>query len=290
MIILSDTNKISDTNKNKAHRIARAINSIKNIVDEIIIIDNCSNDDTVSICKKLGAKVVFNECYGYVKQKSFGESICSHDWILNIDADEELTPELQQEIREKFSSSSCDDYNVYGINLVILHRNDKKARFLAPANRFIGLYDRKFCSFANTTKTKAHESVTLNGDTLEKVIVEKDVLERVTAEKDVLERVTAEKNNIVFNLKNPVYHRSATSIEQLINKANFYSSEQTKDMISFCRKPSLFRIAFEFPLCFLKAFLIRRYFVFRFDGFVDSIILTFARFVRLAKTRGYIFF
>ena len=265
--------------KNEAHRIARSINSIKNIVDEIIVIDSGSTDDTVSICKQLGAKVVFNEWCGYVKQKSFGESICSHDWILNIDADEELTPELQQEIREKFSSSSFDEYKAYDINFVILHRNDKKARFLAPANRFIRLYDRKVCSFANTTKTTTHDSVTFGNDTLEKAIVEKDALERVAVE----------KNNIVFKFKNPAYHRSVTSIEQLINKANFYSSEQAKDMISLCRKPSLFRIALEFPLCFLKAFAIRRYFIFGFDGFIDSVIFGFARFARLTKTREYIF-
>jgi len=65
--------------KNEAHRIARAINSVKNIVDELIVIDSGSTDDTVSIAQELGARVVFNEWQGYVKQKSFGESLCKHD-------------------------------------------------------------------------------------------------------------------------------------------------------------------------------------------------------------------
>jgi len=249
--------------KNESQRISNAINSIKNIVDEIIVIDSGSTDDTVSISEKLGAKVVFNEWSGYVKQKSFGESLCRNNWILNIDADEELTDELQQEIKEKFSSSSYDKYRAYDINFVILHRKDKRARFLAPANRFIRLYDRRFCSFTNTIKTTTHDYVTFNGD-------------------------ITEKDNIVFKFRNSAYHSSGTSIEQLINKANFYSSEQAKDMISLSRKPSLLRIFLEFPICFLKAFLIRRYFIFGFDGFVDSIIFAFARFARLAKTREYI--
>ena len=42
-------------------------------------------------------------------------------------------------------------------------------------------------------------------------------------------------------------------------------------------------------LCFLKAFIIRRYFIFGFDGFVDSVIFAFARFARLAKTREFTF-
>ncbi len=248
--------------KNEAHRIATAINSVKDIVDELIVIDSGSTDDTVAIAQNLGARVVFNEWPGYVGQKSFGESLCKHDWILNIDADEELTTKLQNEIKQKLNSPEYTTYKAYDINFVILHRCDKAARFLAPANRFIRLYNRKFCSFSNTKKTTTHDAVTFNNSFIA-------------------------KNNMV-SLQNPAYHRSATSIEQLVDKANFYSTEQAKDMILLSRKPSLLRIACELPLCFLKAFLIRRYFVFGFDGFVDSVIFAFARFARLAKTRELI--
>ncbi len=249
--------------KNEAHRIEKAINSIRNIVDEIIVVDSGSTDDTVIISKKLGAKVIFNEWPGYVKQKSFAESLCKHDWILNIDADEELTNQLQEEIRHTFNIPSYNDFNAYDINFVILHRNDKEARLFAPANRFIRLYNRKFCSFSNTKKTTTHDAVTFNSELVA-------------------------KKNIVYSFKHPAYHRSATSIEQLINKANFYSGQQAKDMVSLSRKPSLLRITCELPLCFLKAFIIRRYFIFGFDGFIDSIIFAFARFARLAKTREFI--
>jgi hypothetical protein len=89
----------------------------------------------------------------------------------------------------------------------------------------------------------------------------------------------------MHRLNGIAYHRSGTSITQLIDKANFYSGQQAADMKTLNRCPSKLRIAFELPLCFLKAFFIRRYFVFGFDGFVDSIIFAFARFARLAKAR-----
>lgn len=242
--------------KNEAARIATAINSVKDIADEVIVIDSGSIDDTVKIAQKLGAKVVFNEWPGYVQQKSFGEQLCKHDWVLNIDADEEFTKELQDEIKEIFGSG---DHKAYEVNFVILHRRDKTARFLAPANRYIRLYDRRVCSFSNTKNFTTHDSVKFNEN--------------------------IDGNSCTYKLKHPAYHRSGTSVEQLISKANFYSSEQAKDMLKIGRKPSTLRIICELPLCFLKAFIKRRYFVFGMDGFVDSVIFAFARFARLAKTR-----
>lgn len=247
--------------KNEEARIAKAINSLKPIADEIIVVDSGSTDNTVSLSASLGAKIVFNQWQGYVLQKAFGEKLCSHDWILNIDADEELTPELQQEIKKLVNSGAIEDNKAYRLKLVILHRNDTKAKFLAPSNQFIRLYDRNFCSFANTKNTTTHDTATFNEDIKDTIFAK------------------------VANLSALAYHRSGTSIEQLISKANFYSSEQAKDMMNLKREPSNIRIAFEMPLCFLKVFFIRRYFVFGFDGFVDSILFAFARFLRLAKAR-----
>ena len=246
--------------KNEAPRVAKAINSIKDIVDEIVVVDSGSTDDTVRIAESLGAKVVFNEWPGYVKQKSFAESLCKNNWVLNIDSDEELTQELQAEIKQIFNSGKYNEYKAYKINIVTIHRYDKKARIFAPSKMFLRLYDRNFCSYSNTKNSTTHDTVTFN--------------------------IPDEVNrNLVYKLKSPCYHRPVVSIEQLISKGNFYSTEQAKDLIAQGRCPSRLRIACEFPLFFLKVFIKRRYIVFGFDGFVDSIILAFIRFVRFAKTR-----
>ena len=245
--------------KNEANRIARAINSVKNIVSELIVIDSGSTDDTVQIASNLGAKVVFNEWSGYVKQKAFGEDLCQNDWILNIDADEELSKGLQDEIAYIFSSNNQDRYLAYKFSVVIMHRNDLKPRFLAPDNKCIRLYNRRFSSYANSTDFTTHDSVLFNPG--------------------------INSQNKVYLLHNPSYHRSGTSIEQLVSKANFYSSEQAKDLLKLGRNPTKMRVAMEMIVCVFKVFFIRRYFVFGFDGLVDSIIFAFARFIRLAKTR-----
>lgn len=217
--------------KNEEHRVAKAINSVKDIADEVIVIDSGSTDNTVMVAKNLGVQVVFNEWPGYVKQKSFGENLCKNDWVLNIDADEELTKELQEEIKQVFSSDNYDKYKAYEINFITLHRNDKndkKPRFLAPSNPFIRIYNRKFCSFSNTKNTTTHDRVTFNED-------------------------IKPQDAGIFKFKKPGYHRSATSIEQLINKGNFYSTEQAKDMIDLGRRISCLRIIFELPFIFFKS-------------------------------------
>lgn len=245
--------------KNEEKRIAKAIDSIKDIVEEIIVVDSGSTDDTVNIARNLGAKVFHNDWQGYARQKAYAESLCKNRWVFNLDADEELSVPLRNEIEYIFASAVQDQYKGYSINFIIMHRADVKPRWLAPSNRFIRLYKTEFASFKNSTNFSTRDAVTFNEGISLKIAV--------------------------HNLYNPAYHYSGVSLEQLTSKANFYSSEQAKDMIINKRIPSKLRVYGEFFSCFFKAFFIRRYFIFGYKGFVDSMVFAFARFLRMAKTR-----
>ncbi len=91
--------------KDEEKNIKRAIESIKDIADEIIVIDSGSKDNTVEIAKSLGANVIFNEWTNYPSQVNFGISKASNDIVFVLDADEELTPELRASLKEFLSSS-----------------------------------------------------------------------------------------------------------------------------------------------------------------------------------------
>ena len=90
---------------NEERNIRRCLESVR-WCDEIVIVDSFSTDRTVEICREYTSRVIQRAWPGYVEQKRFALAQSSHEWVLNVDADEEVSPELRDEI------------------LVVLRRND----------------------------------------------------------------------------------------------------------------------------------------------------------------------
>lgn len=91
---------------NEEDQIADCLNTLS-FCDEVVVIDSFSTDSTVEIAKSLGAKVIQRPWPGYREQKSFGLTVCTHSWVINIDADERVSPEL----RESVMGVLRDDWN-----------------------------------------------------------------------------------------------------------------------------------------------------------------------------------
>ena len=86
---------------NEERNIGRCLEAVKNLADEIIIVDGKSTDNTVKIAKKFKAKIILvdNNPTHFHAQKKLAIDTAKGDWILQLDADECLTPELANEIR-----------------------------------------------------------------------------------------------------------------------------------------------------------------------------------------------
>ncbi len=93
--------------KNEADRIGRLLDGAA-FADEVVVVDSGSTDDTVRICRQAGARVVTHPWQGYAAQKQFALEQLSTDWILNLDADESVSPELAAEIRASVSQAADD--------------------------------------------------------------------------------------------------------------------------------------------------------------------------------------
>ncbi len=85
---------------NEEKKIEDCLRSLLPVVDEIIVVDSCSTDRTVEIARHYTEQVFDQPFLGHVEQKNLAVSNASHDWILSLDCDERLTPELQRSILE----------------------------------------------------------------------------------------------------------------------------------------------------------------------------------------------
>ncbi|HEX6789800.1 MAG TPA: glycosyltransferase family 2 protein [Candidatus Krumholzibacteria bacterium] len=82
--------------------IARCIRSLS-FADDILVVDGGSRDDTVSIARALGARVIENPWPGFAAQRRFALQHATHDWVFSCDSDEEVPPALAAEIERLFS-------------------------------------------------------------------------------------------------------------------------------------------------------------------------------------------
>ncbi|MBS3999611.1 MAG: glycosyltransferase family 2 protein [Desulfobulbaceae bacterium] len=99
---------------NEENRILRTLESVSGLCSEIIIVDSGSTDNTIAIAESCGAKVFIEDWKGFAEQKNSALSKCTKDWVLFLDCDEVLTPELRFEI----AGNIClrQDINGYFIN------------------------------------------------------------------------------------------------------------------------------------------------------------------------------
>jgi glycosyltransferase involved in cell wall biosynthesis len=84
---------------NEERNLARCLESVAWADDRVVVVDARSQDATEAIARRMGARVVQHEYVGNVEQKNFALDQAKHDWVIALDADEALLPELAQEIR-----------------------------------------------------------------------------------------------------------------------------------------------------------------------------------------------
>lgn len=83
---------------NEADKIGACLQSLLPVADELIVVDSGSTDETVAIAESFGAKVTFHPFEGHIQQKNFASGLATHPWILSLDADEALSPQLADSI------------------------------------------------------------------------------------------------------------------------------------------------------------------------------------------------
>ncbi|MDX1949592.1 MAG: glycosyltransferase family 2 protein [Rickettsiales bacterium] len=240
--------------KNEEERLPYTLKSVQNIADEIILVDSGSTDKTLQIAKEFNCKIFHKDWNGYGEQKIFAEEQTKNNWILNLDADEELSESLRENIIKLFQNSKIEEFPAYKMFWQMLFLGQEKPPIFAVGSNFVRLYNKEKAGFS---ASKVHDSVLL--------------------------KTPSEKLGI---LQGYVYHRCFKSMKHWAEKINSYSTLQAEDWVKSGRKPpTLARMIFEPIFAFLKSYFLRRYFIYGVDGYFASIIYAYAKMLRLAKVR-----
>ena len=98
---------------NEEHNLARCLDAVA-WSDDVLVLDSFSTDRTPEVGKSKGARVLQNQFVDFAQQRNFGltHGNFKHDWILHLDADEVVTPELKRELLEVAATTEKDAYQV----------------------------------------------------------------------------------------------------------------------------------------------------------------------------------
>jgi glycosyltransferase involved in cell wall biosynthesis len=101
---------------NEEANIARTLESVRAIADEIIVVDSGSTDKTVALAQGRGAKVFAEPWKGFAAQKNSALAKATRDWVLSLDADEEVSPDLAASIQALLKGARTPQFAGYKMN------------------------------------------------------------------------------------------------------------------------------------------------------------------------------
>ena len=138
------------------------LENLKGIVDEVLVIDSCSEDATAVIARAYGAKVVFVRTFGYVEPlRMYGVSRASYPWVLWLDADERLSSTLRRDLKSYLLMAERNGCSAMSVRIISC-KGERRLLFSPSQPRIV----RKDCT---TFKGIMHEMPSIKGSILEPV-------------------------------------------------------------------------------------------------------------------------
>jgi len=143
---------------NEEEHIGACIDAVRDICEEVLVIDSLSRDRTREIAEAKGARVIANAFQGFGKQKNFGTEMASNDLILSIDADEMVSPELRRSITAVKENHTATAYSFNILNFI----GDSAIKSCGwYPDTHVRLYDRRHVKWNDR---RVHEGLIVNGE------------------------------------------------------------------------------------------------------------------------------
>lgn len=237
---------------NEEKNIERCILSVKHLADEILVVDSLSTDATVAIAEKHGARIIHQPFLGHLEQKNFANEKATHDWILAIDADEVISPELAGNI---VAIKNNPTHNAYHYNRL----NNYCGKWIKHSgwypDRKIRLYNRKAGEWMGENP---HDRWTLYDK--------------------------AEQPGF---LKGDMLHYSYDSISAHLKKIEKYSDIAARQKVNKGQDCSIIKIWLGPKWKFFKDFFFRLGFLDGYWGYIVCRMNAFENLAKYSKTRQY---
>lgn len=215
--------------------------------DEIIVLDSGSTDRTVSIAERYTKRIFPVKWEGFGQTRNLGLKHAQGEWILWLDADERVTPELAREIQDILirNESAVSGYAIA-----------RRAYFLGKWIRHCGWYPARVTRLfrktrATFTTTRVHEGIAIEGP------------------------VRPSQNDIV--------HLTDPDLEHYFNKFNKYTTLAAEELLEAGRRASLFDLFIRPPFTFVKMFVLRLGLLDGLHGFILCVLSSAYVFVKYAK-------
>jgi glycosyltransferase involved in cell wall biosynthesis len=241
--------KISVTiiTKDEERNIRACLESVK-WADEIVVVDNGSTDRTLAVCEEYGARTFLEDWKGYAGQKNSAVEKARNEWVLSLDADEQVSPELRREMEENLAvKPSVDGYWIPRKNFFL-------GRWVRRCGWYPDLNLRLFRKSQGRFGERAvHERVDIHGETL--------------------------------ILTQPLIHQTYRTLADFLQRMDRYSSLAAREMNREGRKFRLADVLLRPPFTFLQMYLLRAGFLEGYDGLVLSVLYSFYTFAKYAKLR-----
>ncbi|MCL1920493.1 MAG: glycosyltransferase family 2 protein [Kiritimatiellaeota bacterium] len=225
--------------------IRRALESVRGFA-EVVLVDSGSTDATCGIAAAFpNVRLLHRDWQGYAQQKQWALEQCANDWVLNIDADEEVSPELAQAVAQTVAEGKADALR-FPIPEVFLNRlfPSEILTKIRCFRRAKGRYDLTHL---------VHEQVVLAGDA------------------------------VVAQTRAPLLHYGLVSMEAVIAKQNAYSTLKARERFAKGRRHSLFRLATLFPATFFRGYVLKGGFLRGVPGFISAVNAAYYSFAKEAK-------
>jgi glycosyltransferase involved in cell wall biosynthesis len=234
--------------RNEEVDVSRTLQAVS-FADEVLVVDSGSTDRTVAQCRSMGARVLQHEFHGFGQQKRWAVEQAVHDWVLCVDADEVVTPQLADAIRVLLDRGE-PPCSAYRFRFLTVFMDRLLEHGPVSRRRHVRLFDRRRAGWSSVP---VHEQVESDGE--------------------------------VGELPGAILHYTVHDLSESIGKMDAYSTLAAAELVRRSKRRSTVALVLTFPVQFVRHYLLNQNFRNGIPGLAWSLLNALGSAMKYLKAR-----